>query len=263
MQIVGILNITPDSFSDGGLYMAPSSALHQADTLFVEGADIIDIGPESSRPSPTATPLSEHEVWRRLEPILTPLMQKYDPAKISIDTYHPEVIRRLLQLGVGYINDVTGGRDPAVLKLIAQHPYVKYIAMFSTSIPADKTQHIRDLREIDQWMENTISMCMAAGIKEEQLILDPGIGFSTNTEQSIAVLKDISHYKSYGFPLYIGHSRKSFLTAFTEAPPAGRDLETAALSFYLALTGAVDYVRVHNVAFTKRTVKVARRFQPI
>ncbi len=252
-KIVGILNYTINSFSDAGKFFSIDKALIHIKKLFKDGADIVDIGATAT--SYGATLLSAEEEWDRLEPLLK---QCAHNKKISIDTFHYETAEKAINLGIEFINDTSGGKDERMLKVIAASPHVKYIAMFSLVLPAQHNVRISNISEIAEWGEKQIERCMAMGIKKEQIIFDPGIGFVTTPEQSIEVIKNISIYKKLDVPIYIGHSRKSFFTSINQAiPPHERDIETLAASMYLL--NKVDYLRVHNVEWHNRAFNVLNK----
>ena len=248
-KIIGILNYTANSFSDGGDYNRLDSAIERIKRLFQQGADIVDIG--ASATSYGAKLSSEVEEWRRL----SPLLNKIDLKNVSIDTYHHSTMKNAIDLGVLYINDVSGGKDKRILELISAHPDVNYICMYSLCLPADKSVRIKSVNEIYDWAGNKIDECKKYGILNERIIIDPGIGFTTNAEQSFEVLKNVKRLQGFGVKICIGHSRKSFLESMTNYPPQERDIETVATSLYMLLKN-VDYVRVHNVEMHQRAFKV-------
>jgi len=243
-KIVGILNITPDSFSNDGLQSSPSSAIMRVNELFEWGADIIDIGAEST--AYNATLLTHEQEWSRLECVLKNIPTK----NISIDTYHHNTAKKCIGLGVDMINDVTGGKDDKMLELIAKNPHVKYIIMHNIKIPADRNFRIKSVSEIYDWAKANIQRCLDFGINKEQLIFDPGLGFTTYPKEAFEVIKNCQDLRALGVPSYIGHSRKSCFENVTNLAPEQRDLETTIASVYMY--NKVDYLRVHNVEMHKR-----------
>lgn len=249
-QLVGILNLTPDSFSDGGKFLAPALALAQAEKLINDGADVLDIGAESTRPG--ATLLSAGEEWDRLEPALAQIIRVAHQAKItvSLDTRHPENAARGLNMGVDWINDESGLENPAMLELLSGK-HCKVVLMHSLGMPADPSRHIPETEDVIMhllgWFEKRLVQLESAGIAKERVIIDPGIGFGKTPLQSLFILLNVNKLKKMGLPIYIGHSRKSFLALFTEKPAAERDELTLAFSAMLAASG-VNYVRVHEIA---------------
>ncbi len=255
--IIGILNITPDSFSDGGCYNERQQAVARAVKLVEEGADIIDIGAESTRPGAIAlTPEAE---WQRLEAVLPDIIHAVHTqgAEVSIDSYHPETVAKALAMGVDIINDVSGGENAAMRAVLAASQ-ATYIVMHNCGIPADK--HIlpegKDVvAEVYGWAEQKLAQLEQEGIARRRVILDPGIGFGKSARQSLELLRNLEEFNALNVRLCIGHSRKSFLAGFSLKPPADRDIETLTVSLLLAQHG-VAYVRVHDVASHQRAFAV-------
>lgn len=261
-QLVGILNITPDSFSDGGLFIQPEIALQQYIHLAESGADIIDIGAESTAPS--AKPLNHVEEWARLEPVLSLLLSKQKELsiapKISVDTRHPETAKKSLELGVDWINDVSGLDNPAMREIIAASQ-VDCVVMHHLSIPENRNHLLpRDQDPtpiVLEWGEKRLRELEIAGISRDRMIFDPGIGFGKMAEQSLILMQNISVFKQLGVRILVGHSRKTFISLLSSLPFAERDVETLALSLHL-MKQSVDYIRVHNVSVCARGMKVAK-----
>ena len=241
-KLIAILNITPDSFFDGGKYNAPDLALQQAQKLIDDGADIIDIGAESTRPG--AIPITTEEEWKRLEQILPLIIKlaKNHNVKISLDSRNYQTIYKALECGgIDIINDVSGFSHPKMIELAAQSGK-KIIVMHNLGIPADKNKIIpTDLDVIEviiEWMAERLNLLLQSGVKQQQIIFDPGIGFGKNAAQSMAIIKNIERLKIFNLPLLIGHSRKSFLDY--------NENKTAEISSYLAKKH-IEYLRVHNI----------------
>ncbi len=259
-QLVGILNVTPDSFSDSGQYMQVDKALAQAKSLMLAGAEIIDIGAEST--APKAQPLSADKEWERLYPVIEALQSSNDfllPPKISIDTRHAETASLALEKKVDWINDVTGFENPRMRELVAAAK-VDCVMMHHLSIPASR-EHILPadqdpVKLVYDWGVKRIEELMKAGVAQEKIIFDPGIGFGKTPNQSMALIKHAQVFKQLGTRVLYGHSRKSFLSLFTDYPPQERDPETVALTLYLAKQ-SVDYLRVHNVEINSRGLRLA------
>lgn len=259
--LIGILNITADSFSDGGNYNSPEKALSQAKKLFDDGAEIIDIGAESTRPG--AVPKSAEDEWKSLHPVLQTICdyfynQNFRP-KISIDTYHYAVAEKALNnFNIDWINDVTGFSDTNMCNIAANNSKVKCVVMHNLGIPANKeivlTEEQDYCEQLLTWAQHRIDKLIAANIKHEQLIFDVGIGFGKNANQSLTLLKNINKFRQLNLPLLVGHSRKSFFNLLTDKKFSERDLETAILSTYLAQQH-IDYLRVHNVEMNARALK--------
>lgn len=260
-QLVGILNITPDSFSDGGKYCHLDQAVERLLALVEAGSDIIDIGAQSTRPE--AKLLKADEEWSRLAPILENLLAKIPscliPPKISVDTYHPIIAKKALDLGVHCINDVSALSDPTMQEIIANQA-CDVIVMHHLEIPANKQhcipQNEDPKKNVYAWAENLLLTLDKKGIKRERVIFDVGIGYGKTAEQSLELLKSIDYFKSLNTRLLVGHSRKSFLNNFNIETPSERDLETTILSLFMGLRN-IDYLRIHNVGMHSRAFKIA------
>lgn len=246
-QIVGVLNITQDSFSDGGKNFEPEIAIKNAYKIVKDGAEIIDIGAQSTRPGGIEIIGPEKE-YERLAPVLDGL--KNINAKISIDSYHPELIRKILKnYQIDWINDVTGNLDDNILKEIASSG-AKILTMHSLSVPPsrDKTlPHDSNIvHSLQRWSEKMLEQMLRCGFNADDLILDPGIGFGKSIYQNLTLIKEIKNLQKNGFRFLIGHSRKSFMQGFFDGRAPDRDIETITISNNLAKSG-IDFIRVHNV----------------
>lgn len=256
-EIVGILNITPDSFSDGGLFAAQGGAVSRAEELFDAGATIVDVGAESTRPS--AVLISEEAEWERLEPVLEPLTRLAVTANriISLDTRHESTALRALECGVRWINAVSGSASSTLVEAINRFD-ARLVVMHHCGLPADPVRHIPlssdPVEEVATWAKATLAYLSTLGLSRERLILDPGIGFGKTAQQSIELLRRIGEISALGAEVLIGHSRKSFMKQFTDRPPQERDLETHSVSFFLC-SSPVHYLRVHDVAGTARVLR--------
>ncbi|MFW0776631.1 MAG: dihydropteroate synthase [Rickettsiales bacterium] len=248
-KLVGIINITPDSFSDGGQCMDAAAALGSIRQLISDGADIIDIGAESTRPGATA--LSHKEEWQRLEPVLKQAISLSVP--VSVDTRHAETAHKALALGVAWINDVSGFTNPAMIEAV-KNAHCKLVIMHSLTVPADKNVTIAEsddvIEVITTFAEHKIEELQAKGIARDRIIFDPGIGFGKTPAQSQEIVNRIADLGALGVPLYIGHSRKSFFQFAPSATLQEKDEATLTVSKQLAKSG-VEYLRVHNVKLHK------------
>jgi len=251
-QLVGIVNVTPDSFSDGGNTMEVADALSAIDRMIVEGASVIDIGAESTRPG--ATPVLPSEEWMRLEPVLTEL-ERFSGANVefSVDTRHPPTAKKALLCGVHWINDVSGLAHADMLSVIARGN-TNIVCMHSLGVPADpqKTLPANEdvMATLFAWIEERIRLLNGAGVDVSRIIFDPGIGFGKTPQQSMQIIRDIRAFHVLGIKLMVGHSRKSFLGLPKDATTEQRDAATLAISKYL-ISQDVHYLRVHNVAAHK------------
>jgi dihydropteroate synthase len=247
-RLAGIVNLTPDSFSDGGQYTEADRAIQQIESLIEAGADMIDIGAESTRPG--AILLSPQEEWERLYPVLCRL-PRHTSVVYSLDTRHAETAQKSFDHGITLINDVSGAADTALLSVVAANPAISYVLMHSLGVPADPRKILPEDKDaaaqVYEFAEQKIAMLDELGIYRNRLIFDPGIGFGKTARQSLDIVVNIALFKRLKVPLMVGHSRKSFLTSFTDAPATGRDAATLAVSHFLAGEG-VDYLRVHDVA---------------
>jgi len=248
---MGIVNLTPDSFSDGGRFTDWDSVEPTIAAMLEAGVHIIDLGAESTRPGAHAIdPQAER---RRLEPVLEPLREHIADDRLrpllSIDTYHPETAAWALDSGVDIINDVTGLSNPAMLE-IAAASQAEWVAMHSLSVPAVKAQALPAdadaLATIESWLSSRIEQWTRAGIDLSRIIVDPGIGFGKTALQSLDLLRAAYRLRRYGLRVLIGHSRKSFLNELTRSERVDRDLMTLGMSLALCAQG-VDILRVHNV----------------
>jgi len=245
--VMGILNATPDSFSDGGRYVRLDEAVEHGLRLIAEGADIIDVGGESTRPGAKAV-TTEEELYRVL-PIIRTLSAASD-VPISIDTYKPEVARAALESGAAMLNDVWGGRrNRAMLELAAKWG-VPICLMHSRqeAIYGDL------MAELTADLKVSVALAHAAGVRSENIILDPGIGFGKTWEHNLQVMKNLADITSLGYPVLLGTSRKSFIGKVLDLPVGDRKEGTAATVAY-GITRGVRLVRVHEVA---TMVRVAR-----
>ncbi len=257
-KIVGILNITPDSFSDGGKFLTYENALKHLQEMLENGADVIDVGAESTRPG--AVKISDEEEWNRLKNILPKIVaevKKFNPKiQISIDSYHFETLKKAWELGVDIINDVSGLADERVVDFIAKNNITTIL------MHADKIERPHSLivnpyidinKEIINWAQNKVADLEKKGVKKSQLIFDPGIGFGKDADQSLKILKGLEAFAVLGLPLYIGHSKKSFLERVRCGLDRGE--KTLLVSRYL-MAKRVDFIRVHDVKRHAELVEV-------
>jgi dihydropteroate synthase len=244
--IVGVLNVTPDSFSDGGLNFDPARAVERALEMEAEGADIVEVGGESTRPSATA--LTAEEELARVTPVLRALAGRLR-VPVSIDTYKSEVARVALEFGASIINDVSALRfDPRMADLAARSG-AALVLMHMRGDPAtmQKVQPSRDIfAEIEADLGAAIRAAEGRGVRREQLILDPGIGFGKTLEQNLSILNHLDRFNSFDLPLMIGTSRKSFIGRLSERPESDRLMGTAA-SVAIGIARGAHIARVHDV----------------
>ncbi len=240
LQLVGVLNVTPDSFSDGGKFLDPKSAIKQAEKLFSDGATIVDIGAEST--NPWSSPLTAEQEWQRLELILPELM-KHFPGKMSLDTYHPETAKQALEMGPIIINDVTMFRNPALIQIVVRYQARCIVAHLSpaslTIADAHKNPRTTTLKQVKDELLAKRDELIAKGLPAEKIILDPGIGFGKTMELNRQLLKFPKEVP--GIEVLIGHSRKRFLGE--HRMEIGPNVEAAKI----AIAAGAHYLRVHDV----------------
>jgi dihydropteroate synthase len=248
--VMGVLNVTPDSFSDGGRFSAPEQALDQARKMIVEGADIIDIGAESTRPY-GSEPVSAEEELRRLEPVLPGVVALGVP--VSIDSMKSEVVAWALDHGAMIANDVWGlQRDAGMAPLIAARR-VPVIVMHNRD-RADSSIDI--MKELSAFFTRSLEIAAKAGISADQIALDPGIGFGKTQPQSMIVLARLAELRTFGLPLLVGASRKSFIGTVTPSEPDQR-LGGSIAAHLIAAQGGAQIIRAHDVAETVQALRVA------
>lgn len=254
--IMGIVNATPDSFSDGGRYLDPAAAVAHALRLAEEGADLVDLGGESTRPG--APPVAEDEEIRRVVPVVEALRARDFPLPISIDTSKAVVARAALAAGADLVNDVAGLADPALARVVAEAG-VPVVLMHSRGTPADMLSRASygDLvAEVRAELAEALLRVAATGVSPERVILDPGIGFAKTAEHGFELLARLDELRALGRPLLVGPSRKSFIGKVTGAPVGERLPGTLAAVTAAVLAGA-ELVRVHDVAATRQAAQVA------
>jgi dihydropteroate synthase len=249
--IMGILNLTPDSFSDGGRFVDPEVAIAHARQMIADGADIVDIGAESTRPYGGAVRVDAAEERRRLTPVLGPICALGTP--VSIDTMKAEVADWALDQGAAMVNDVWGlQRDPDMAGLVARRD-VPVVIMHNREA-ADPAIDI--MADIAAFLARSLAIADAAGIARERIVIDPGIGFGKTQPQSIETLARLDGLKTFGLPLLIGASRKRFIDSISPAPPDRRIGGSVAAHLLAAFDGAA-ILRVHDVAETVQALRIA------
>jgi len=254
--VMGILNVTPDSFSDGGRFFSNSNIAAQIDTMVETGADIIDVGGESTRPF--AEPVSIEDELARVLPAIRLIRQRY-PIPISIDTTKAEVARKALDEGVNIINDISALRfDPNMITLVRESE-VPVIIMHMQGTPSDMQvdPHYDDVVvEIKDFFKERIAWAAEKGVPGNRLIIDPGIGFGKTVEHNLSILKRVPEFSELECPVLIGHSRKAFIGKLLNTGVDERDVATAAISALCAMKG-VSILRVHDVEKTVEAVRIA------
>lgn len=238
-HIMGILNVTPDSFSDGGSYTSIDQAVEQAVEMEKQGAAIIDIGGESTRPN--HDPVSAEEELERVLPVIRKLKETVT-IPLSIDTYKAETARQAVKAGADIINDVWGAkREPEIANVAAE--YNVPIILMHNRTNMDYTSIIDDMK---QDLQESIDIALQAGVPKENIILDPGVGFAKTATDNLVVMNNLEKFADLGYPFLLGTSRKTFIGQILDAPPDERDNGTGATTC-LGITKGVQIVRVHNV----------------
>jgi dihydropteroate synthase len=250
VKLVGVLNVTPNSFSDGGQFLDTAAALKQAEKLFADRADIIDMGAEAT--NPWAEPLTPEEEWARLEPILPELTKKF-PGKISLDTYHPETAKRALKLGPVWLNDIMTFRDPQMVAIAARNQtmcIVSHAPLLAKTVKEVHESKIDDIKVVVNELIQQRKQLLEAGVKLQNIILDPGIGFGKTMRLNWQLLEFAKYVDG---PVLVGFSRKRFLST---DPKTGKPLEDEQLRFtakrnkeaaQVAVNANAAYMRVHEI----------------
>lgn len=254
--VMGILNVTPDSFSDGGSHDDPAAAVAWGERLIAAGADIIDVGGESTRPGSDTVSLTEE--LARVRPVVQRLAAEGTP--ISIDTRHAEVAAACIEAGVSIVNDVSGFRDPEMVKVVAESE-VGVVVMHMLGEPAtmqEEPRYDNVVAEVGGYLLAQAVSLEAAGVERDRIVIDPGIGFGKTLEHNLTLLRAVPELASYGYPVLIGASRKRFLGELTNVDrPADRLGASVAAAVDAARSGAA-VVRVHDVADTIQALVVDR-----
>ena len=253
-HVMGVLNVTPDSFSDGGRFLAPDAALARARHMAAEGAAIIDVGGESTRPG--AAPVSEQEELRRVIPVIEAIAAEL-PVVISIDTRKPEVMRAAVAAGAGLINDVYALREEGALHMAAALGVpVCLMHMQGDPRTMQAAPHYEDVvAEVKVFLAERVAACERAGILRERLLIDPGFGFGKSLEHNLRLLRHLDDFAGLKLPLMVGVSRKSLIGAVLDVPAAERLYGSIALAALAVWQGAA-IIRSHDVAATVQAVKM-------
>ena len=248
---VGILNVTPDSFSDGGKYLNLKSALNRAKELLEEGAEIIDVGGESTRPF--SDPVPEEEELKRVIPVIKIIKKEFPDSIISVDTYKSKVAEEALKAGANIVNDVSALRFDSKMVEVVKDFNCPIIIMHMQGNP--KTMQINPtykdvVKEVKEFLQKRIEFLVEKGIPFENIIIDPGIGFGKTFKHNLQILKNLESFQELNRPILIGHSRKSFIGEIINKPPFQRDGGTIGISLFAYLKG-VHFLRVHKVDLNK------------
>ncbi|MCL6471300.1 MAG: dihydropteroate synthase [Firmicutes bacterium] len=254
-HIMGVLNVTPDSFSDAGRFFERDIAIAHARQMVSDGADIIDIGGESTRPG--AEPVSLEEELNRTIPVIEALAGKID-IPISIDTYKPEVAKMALDAGASIINDISGLRNEGMIKVAVEHN-VPVIIMHMKGTPRDmqlNPSYEDVVAEICDWLDRQAEKAVESGLDRNKILIDPGIGFGKTMEHNLQIINRLAEFKSLGYPIVLGTSRKAFIGKILDLGPEER-VEGTIASVVYGITQGANIVRVHDVINVARACKVA------
>jgi dihydropteroate synthase len=254
---MGIVNVTPDSFADGGRYLDPAAAVRHARALAAEGADLLDVGAESTRPGSPS--VSSPEECARLLPVLERLLDD-PPCPVSVDTSKPDVAEAALRLGAHMVNDVTAlAAGPELARVCAAHDAglaVMHMQGTPRTMQADP-RYDDLLREVRVELETAVATAEAAGVGPDAICVDPGIGFGKTVAHNLTLLRRLDAFRAIGKPILVGPSRKSFIGALLDQLPAAERLEGTLAACVMAVAAGAHIVRVHDVAAVRRAVRVA------
>jgi len=254
-RVMGVLNVTPDSFSDGGRFLQADTAIARALAIAKEGADLIDIGGDSSRPGAVAVGVAEE--WARLEPVLRGLAGKVT-VPISVDTAKPEIAAKAAALGASIVNDITGLRDPAMRAVVAKEG-LGAVIMHMKGDPGtmqENPQYDDIVEDIHEFFEARLDECEGDGIPLERLMIDPGLGFGKTAEHNLEILRRLDEFTDLEVPILVGTSRKSFIAKVIGGETQDR-LEGSLASALVAVVNGGNMVRVHDVAAHVKALRMA------
>ncbi len=245
VKIAGVVNVTPDSFSDGGVFFSPKDAIRYSLEILEKGVDIVDIGGESTRPG--SAEVSAEEELRRTIPVIKSILKESSEAIISIDTYKSEVAKVAIDEGASIVNDVSGGTFDSDMWKVVANTKAKYILMHTPGKPSvmqQMTSYNDPVEDVKNWLMAKARSAVQTGVSE--VIIDPGIGFGKTMEQNLQIISNIQCFANHGFEVLIGLSRKSFIGKLLGVETSARDFPSALYEFYSAING-VDYIRTHNI----------------
>ena len=253
-RIMGILNVTPDSFVDGGRFLEPQAAIYHALEMVEDGADMVDVGGESTRPG--SDPVGAFEEWQRIGPVLEGLAGKVD-VPISVDTRKPEVAERAIRAGASVVNDVSGLRDPKMIRIVSRERVgVVVMHMLGEPKTMQSEPHYADVvGEVKAYLDRTVRAARYAGVPSESIAVDPGIGFGKTADHSLELLRRLDVLVELGHPVVIGVSRKSFLAKIGAGDAPEERLAGSLVAAAWAVLRGAHVIRAHDVADTVRAMR--------
>jgi dihydropteroate synthase len=260
-MVMGIVNVTPDSFSDGGQFLDVSAAVQRALQLVAEGADIIDVGGESTRPN--ASPVAEEEELRRVVPVIQELGQVLR-IPISIDTMKPAVAREAIEAGAAIINDIAANREEMQMWRMVAETGVGYIAMHMLGTPGTMQRnpsYTNVVSEIGGFFQERLGRLADCDVKPEQVILDPGLGFGKTLQHNLELLAGLGQFRTYRRPLLVGASRKAFIGEVTGAKESADRLAGSLACACAAVSAGAQIIRTHDVAATRHALRMMEAIQ--
>jgi len=256
-KIMGILNVTPDSFYDGGKYNSIKQALIHTEEMISHGADIIDVGGESTRPG--SNPISEKEELSRVIPVIDEIKRKFN-IPISIDTTKSIVARQALESGATIVNDISGlSFDPTLAHIVSKF-HAQIILCHTSSRPIDmqkKTSYKDIVKDIYDYLQNSIKISEACGILSDNICIDPGFGFGKTVQHNILLLKSLPKFKKLGKKIVVGTSMKSFISKILDTDDIEQRIDGSFATIIISILNGADIVRVHNVKKMKTAVRIA------
>lgn len=258
IKIMGVINITPDSFSDGGLYLNPKDAFIKALDCINSGADILDIGGQSTRPGSHI--ISPDEEIKRMMPALKSIRKEFPDKIISVDTFYSKVAKEALDAGANWINDISGGRlDPHILDILADsnNPFVVTHSRGNSQTMNNLSHYQNVIDDVLSELMIQVDKAIKAGISSKQIIIDPGIGFAKNTKQNLEILCNLESFLSIGFPVLVGPSRKRFIGDILNEPDPLKRLFGTASVVCKCVQSKINYIRLHDVYEMKQVIKMS------
>lgn len=257
--VMGVLNVTPDSFSDGGAFVAPSAAVGRALQMLSEGADIVDVGPESTRPG--AAPVPVEEQIRRAVPVIAELHRQRPQALISVDTRVAAVAQAAIEAGACIVNDVSALRDDAAMAGVVAQAGATVVLMHMKGTPADMQAgggpHYDDVvGEVGAFLRARAAAAESAGVARDRVIIDPGLGFGKRHEHNLTLIRHLDRLADMGYPVLVGASRKSFVGKVLGVDDPGKRIAGSVACALLAVMGGAHIVRVHDVRETVEALRM-------